>query len=328
MFQPKEPVNIKAEDSLSRQDHARNLKRLAFYVFPIVLLLFPLFVKNSYYIHVLNLVGLYVILTIGLDLVVGFSGLLHCGHAAFYGVGAYVGAIFSAQILPGNPMGFWLGIPLAMIGGILTGLLVGIPSLRLKGHHFALATLGFGEVMRNVFMDWVSVTNGPYGIKDIPAPRLGGVVFDTAGKYYYLIWIATFLIIFFSTLITQSRFGRFWLATREDETGALSLGIDTFRSKLLAFVMSTGIAALAGTLMAHYVTYIHPSSFGLDESILVLSMVYIGGRGSIPGAILGAAILSLAPEILRPIQEYRLLVYGLILGVLIIVRPRGILGRG
>ncbi|NPV69833.1 MAG: branched-chain amino acid ABC transporter permease [Firmicutes bacterium] len=292
----------------------------------VVAMLTPFVVRDGYVIHLLNVLGIYVILSAGLNISVGLAGLLHLGHAGFYGLGAYAGAITSTRVIPGSWLGFWAGLPVAVVLGMLAGAVLGAPSLRLRGHYFAIATLGFGEIMRSLMLNLVEITQGPFGIKAIPSPRLGSFDLGSGARFYCLVFAVVTLVLLGLWNLQHGRFGRFWQAVREDEVVAQVMGVNVFAAKMWALMISSGLAAVAGWLYAHYVSYINPSNFSLDESILVLCMVILGGRGTFWGPVIGSALLVLFPELLRPIAELRLLVYGVALVVLMAVRPEGVVG--
>lgn len=284
----------------------------------------PLALRDGYTLHLLNVVGIYVILSVSLNVSVGMAGLLHLGHASFYGIGAYVGAIASTRILPGSGAGFWIGFPLVIVVGLMGGALLGAPSLRLKGHYFAIATLGFGEITRSLMLNLVSITNGPFGIKAIPSPKIGSLDLGPRERFYYLTLVIVALTLVTVGNLQRGRFGRFWESVREDEIVAQVMGVNVYAAKLSALMISSALAGIAGWLYAHYVSYINPSNFSMDESILILCMVVLGGRGRLWGPVAGTALLVLIPEILRPVAEFRLLMYGIALAALMAYRPEGL----
>lgn len=293
----------------------------------VLLLALPQLIRNNYVVHILNMIGIYIILTASLDLVLGTVGMTQLGHIGFYGLGAYAGAILATKLLPGASYSFWLSIPVSFIVAAVMGLLLGLVTLRLKGIFFALCTLGFGEVMRSLFLNLTSITEGPYGIKAIPDPVIFGFPISSKRAYFYLIFAFVALTVWVVSALRKSKYGRFWRAIREDEIVTSALGINVFSSKLIALVVSAGICGVAGTLFAHYLHYIAPTNFVLDESILVLSMAIVGGRDNIIGSILGAAVLIALPECLRFLADYRLLIYGVGLILMIIFRPEGVMGK-
>ena len=292
----------------------------------IVLFLIPILVSNLYYVHVFNIIGIYIMLALSLDLLLGTVGLMQLGHAGFYGFGAYFGAILSTKVFMESDLGFWLGLPIVLIATMFIGFLVGAPSLRLKGIYFALLTLGFGEIMRSILLNFTELTNGPFGIKAIPSPEVFGVSLSNQRLSYYL--ILSFVILFNVVInaLRKSKYGRYWRAIREDEIVASTTGINTFNYKIIALMISAGMAGVTGSIFAHYVSYINPSNFIMDESILILTMVMVGGRDKLLGAIVGAASLIILPEVLRFMSSYRLLIYGIGLIGMIIFKPEGLMG--
>lgn len=285
-------------------------------------LVLPLFL-NNYYIDILSLAGLYAILAAGLNITVGYAGLLDLGYAAFYGVGAYLYGLLSTGI----GLSFWIGLPL---GGMIAagfGVILGIITLRLRGDYLAIVTLGFVQIVYLVFNNWDSVTNGPNGILNIGRPELPGFVFRQPIHFYYLVLFLLVLIVSAIYRLTHSQIGRAWIAIREDELAAAAMGINTTQMKVLAFALGAGIAGIAGVFFAAKYRFISPESFTFLESVRVLSMVVLGGMGSLPGAILGAVLLTILPELLRELASYRMLIFGAALVVMMIFRPQGLLGR-
>ncbi len=284
---------------------------------------------EAYIINLLILIGIFSILAISLNLAMGFTGLLNIGHIAFYGIGAYTSALLALSL--GVP--FWIGL---VAGGLLAaffGLILAIPTIKLRGDYLALATLAFAIIMESIFRNWISLTRGPLGLPGIPKPVFFGL---TLSGFSYLILVFVFVIItyLFITRLTKSPFGRVLKAIREDELVAKSLGKNTLKFKTIALVISAFFAGIAGSLYAHYITFIDPSTFSILESILVIAMIIIGGLASVPGAVVGAFIVLLIPEVLRflPIPSYaigavRQILFALILVILLIKRPQGILGE-
>lgn len=293
----------------------------------VFLIVLPQVVRNNYVIHVMNMAGLYIMLTVSLDLVLGTIGMTQLGHIGFYGIGAYAGAILTTKVLADSAWSFWVSIPVAFLLCMMMGLALGLITLRLQGIFFALCTLGFGEIMRSLFLNLTDLTGGPFGIKAISDPKIFG--FDIASKraYFYLIFIFVVITIWVIASLRKSKYGRFWRAVREDEIVTSALGINVFANKILALIISAGLCGVAGTIFAHYLHYIAPTNFVLDESILVLSMAIVGGRDSIPGAIFGAVILTALPELTRVLANYRMLIYGVGLILVIIFRPEGVMGK-
>ena len=300
-----------------------------------LLLLLPFILQNDYYMDIVIFSGIYILLAIGLNVVVGFTGLLAIGHAAFYGVGAYAMAILSMNY--GVP--FWLALPFSLLVTAAFSIPISAPALRLRGDYLAIVTLGFGEITNQIFTNWVSLTRGPMGIPGIPMPAffqwdfgnplppLGPFFTPSNILFYYLGLAFVGIGVLASWRLEHSRLGRAWKAIREDESAAEAMGIDTFRLKLLAFVISAAYAGVAGCFFASYTTFVGPSSFTFMESVLVLCMVVLGGRGNIVGVMLGAVLLVFLPEILRGFSEYRMLLFGVALVAVMILRPQGLWGK-
>ena len=287
-----------------------------------VALIFPLVVHSQYILNVAVLCGIYVILTSGLNITNGYTGLFSFGHAAFYGIGAYTAGILATRYA--TP--FWLTLPLGGIVAGLFGLAIALPTLRLRGIFLALITIGFQEIVFLVTLNWIALTRGPMGIPGIPPPAIWGHVFRGNHDYYYLILALVVLILFLLSRIIDSRLGRAFVAIREDEVAAQSVGIATFPTKVLAFVIATVLAGLAGAFFAHHARFISADSFRLDETFIILTMLIVGGMGTLIGPVIGAIFLVILPEASRFLVEYREVVYGLILIGVILFRPEGIAG--
>jgi branched-chain amino acid transport system permease protein len=272
--------------------------------------------------HVATLCGLYIVLTLSLNLITGFCGQFSLGHAGFYGVGAYTAALLAVH----HASPFLLNLAAAAVVAGLLGFLIGLPTLRLGGIYLAMATLGFGEIIYLVLLNWLALTRGPLGIPAIPGPALPGVDLGTPQRQYYVALALAILTAAVVSRLVNSRFGEAIQAIREDEIAAEAMGVPTTRLKVLAFTVSAAIAGVAGAFFAHYTSFISPASFTLVESILVLSLLVFGGMGSIEGSIAGAVLLTLAPEVFRFLAEYRMVIYGILLLGLIVFRPQGLLG--
>jgi len=305
----------------------KNILRQALANFPylaiiVMMALLPLAISNTYYIQVLVFIGIYIILTLSLNLLNGYVGLLSIGHAAFYGIGAYA----SAKLV----MDAGLPFPLAMLGaGVVAGFfgyLIAKPTLRLSGIYMTLATLGFNMIFFLVLQNWMSFTNGPLGIMDIPPPSIFGYAIESRLQYYYLIFFLVLLTIFSMQRLMTCRFGRALVSIRENELAAEASGIHTTRYKIQAFVLAAFYAGIAGSFYAHFVKFISPDSFYIYESFILLAMLAFGGQGNLAGPVVGAAVLIIIPEMIRFLQEYRMLVYGGILVVMMLVRRQGLLG--
>lgn len=266
---------------------------------------------------------LYIILALGLNIVVGLAGQLVLGYVSFYAIGAYVYGILHQFF----GLGFWLCVPLGGLSGIICGLALGFPVLRLRGDYLAIVTLGFGEIVRLGLLNWSSLTGGPKGISDIPAPGFFGaqLTLNQSTLYiYYLALLAVLITVVVISRLKNSRVGLALQAMREDEIASEAMGVDITRAKLSAFALSSCWAGFAGVLFAAKTTFINPSSFTFMESAMILSMVVLGGMGSISGVIIAAVILIMAPEYLRAFSEYRMLIFGAIMVVMMIFRPQGL----
>lgn len=284
----------------------------------------------EYLLHILIIAGIYIILSLSLNIVVGYTGLPALGHAAFSCVGAYASSLLALRL------GFspWIGLLVGALVALVFGAIIGFPSLRLKGDYFALATFGFGVIVYSIAKNWVSLTRGPMGLPGIPSFSVFGFSLDPL--WAYLILVAVFALITICVLrrVVDSPFGRVLRSIREDEIASEALGKDTAKYKLIVFMIGAFFAGIAGSLYAHYITFIDPSSFTVMESITILLMVIFGGIGSIPGSIVGATVLVVLPELLRFLgmpssieAPARQMIYGLLLVILMIKRPQGLLGR-
>jgi branched-chain amino acid transport system permease protein len=286
-----------------------------------ILLVLPLLL-NDYYRDILTLTGMYIVLALGLNIIVGQAGLLNLGYVAFYAVGAYTYAILSTQL----GLSFWPGLFVGALTAAAAATLLGYVTLRLRGDYFAIVTLGLGEITRIVLNNWVSLTGGPNGISQIGRPMIGGHVLSSTLEFYYLIFLIVAVTIYAVNRLMFSRIGRAWIAIREDEVAAEAMGINTFRLKLLAFVLGSAWAGLAGVFFAAKMAFVSPESFTFFESVMILCMVVLGGMGSISGIILGAFLLIALPEVFRDFQDYRMLAFGAALVLMMIFRPQGLLG--
>jgi branched-chain amino acid transport system permease protein len=287
---------------------------------------FPLLVRDPYVLHIAIMSGLYVILTVSLNIVAGYLGLLHLGHAAFYGIGAYVAALLSLDVFREAWYGFWIALPAAGLAAFVSGVLLGFPTLRVRGDYLAIVTLGFGEIVRFVLINWETVTRGPIGIPGIPVPAVPGFAFAGKIAYYYMVLAFVLLTVVPIAAWRRGAIGRAWVAIRDNETAAAIMGVPTVSFKILGFAISAFYAGVAGALFAHYVTFINPMNFSGWESIAILTMLALGGRGTIVGAVVGAVVLTVVPELLRGLALYRQLAYGGLMVVLMIFRPRGLMG--
>jgi len=278
---------------------------------------------GTYWNQVLGSVSIYILMGLGLNVVVGFAGLLDIGYVAFFAIGAYTLGILNSPHFD-IYMGFWLVAPIAIGLAAFAGILLGIPVLRMRGDYLAIVTLGFGEIIRLLSLTLVDLTHGPQGVLKIQAPSILGFKFDSPLLFLYLIIVSCFLTTFVTRRLRDSPIGRAWIAIREDEDVARAMGINTTRYKLLAFAIGAAFAGLGGAIFASRQTAIFPLDFTLFVSVNVLCIIILGGLGSIPGVIVGSLFLMGLPELLREVQEYRLLAYGALLIVMMIVRPEGL----
>ena len=288
----------------------------------------PWILNSNYYLQLFVLAGINIILALGLNIVLGFAGLLALAHAGLFGIGAYA----SALLVMRTGISFWIALPASAAIAALFGALIGICSLRLRGHYLSIATAGFGIIIYQVFLNWISLTNGAAALGDIPPPNpivlpgLGSITFETRISMYFLILAATVLSAVVCARIRHSRIGDALLSIREDEVAAEVMGVPVFRYKLLAFVLSAVFAGVAGSLYAHYTRIIAPEMFHLFETVTSLLMVVSGGLGSIPGVIVTSIFFTLAPEVMRELEDYRMLSYGALLVIIMIFLPEGLAG--
>ena len=292
-----------------------------------VALIAPLLAPSDYVVGVLARICLYATLALGLNVVVGFAGLLDIGYVAFFGIGSYVYAFLASPHFALH-LPFLLALPIVVLATALFGILIGAPTLRLRGDYLAIVTLGFGEITYLLLLNLdrpVNITNGPSGIIGIDPPALLGYALSGNSQYYYLFLAVLALALFASNRLQHSRVGWAWQAIREDELAARAMGINTTVAKLQAFAIGASFAGFAGALLASWQHSVFPENFLFTESINVLAMVIIGGMGSLAGVVLGAAVIVALPEIFRELAAYRLLVFGLMLMLLMIFRPQGIL---
>ena len=341
---------------LERLRHSRRAALGATLFLGLLLAALPFLIGNGLgnsWLRILDFALLYIMLALGLNIVVGFAGLLDLGYIAFYAVGAYLYALLASPHF-GLHLPVWAIIPAGAALAGFFGILLGAPTLRLRGDYLAIVTLGFGEIVR-IFLNNlnapVNITNGPQGISGIDPIRLGGVslarpmeflgfTIPSLHGYYYLFLVLALLIVFVTIRLEHSRIGRAWVAIREDEIAAKACGINTRNIKLLAFAMGASFGGVAGGLFAGFQAFVSPESFSLMESIMVLCMVVLGGMGHIPGVILGGILLTVLPEIFRhgagPVQQMlfgkvlldpealRMLLFGLALIVVMLYRPAGL----
>jgi branched-chain amino acid transport system permease protein len=301
-------------------------KRIKIIILLLAILALPLFDRNEYRLDVLVNAGIFVILVLGLNVMVGYCGLLNLGYAAFFAAGAYAYAIPNVKF----GWSFWGCLPLCILFAGILGLVFGFWALRLKGDYLALATLGFGEVSRITLNNMDPLTGGPNGLTVVhPVIGFANKSYDFGIKgmpYYYLTLLAIIVIIVVVRRLSSSRFGRAWIAIKEDEVAAACMGIPSGKLKLLAFCIGAMIAGLGGWLFAGKQGFVSPESFDFITSIMLVAMLVFGGIGSISGAIVGAVVLTIIPEVLRPLQQYRMFLFGAVMIAMMLFRPQGLLG--
>lgn len=299
----------------------KKLKNIVF-IFLIIILSIVGFIPNLYILHIFNLVLIYSLFALGLNILTGYTGITSFGHAGFFAIGAYTTAILSTKfsITP---------IITIFFASFFTGLysfIIGLPVMRISGIYLAMLTLGSAEFIRLVTINWSSLTGGPLGISRIPAISLFNFSINSDRSYFFFLYIILIIFTFIFFRIVKSHFGESLVAIKDDERAAEAIGIPCAKNKLISFFISGFYSGLAGALYAHFDRYISPDAFTFNLSILVLCMVILGGMGSIPGSILGAFIIVVLLEYLQPLGDYRLLVYGLLLTIMISYYPQGIIG--
>ncbi len=284
----------------------------------------------EYLLHILVITGIYMILALSLNLVVGFTGLPAMGHAAFSAIGAYTSSLLALNY----GLSPWFGLICGAVFAGIFGVVIAFPALRLRGDYLAIATFGSGIIVYNIAKNWVSLTRGPMGLPGIPGFSIFGYQLDSIWTYLLLVSLFVFITWFIIHRITDSPFGRILRGIREDEIAVQALGKNVNQHKILVFIIGAFFAGIAGSLYAHYITFIDPSSFTVMESITILLMVVFGGMGSLRGSFIGAAVLVILPELLRFLglpssiaAPLRQMIYGLLLVLLMLKRPQGIMGK-
>ena len=290
--------------------------------FVVLILGLPLAIRSPYYIGVLVFVGIYALITICLSLLLGYTGQISLGHAAFFGIGAYASGLLTTRI----HMSPWLALVCAMIITGVMAYLIGKPVLKLRGHYLAMATLGFGEIVYIFFNAEVGLTGGPSGFGQIPRLAVGEFIFKKDIHFYYLVWGTVIILLALVLNTINSRIGRALRSIHGSETAANAMGVNTASYKMQVFVFSAVIASLAGSYYAHFVTFVSPTTFNANMSILLVTMVIVGGMSNVWGAILGAGLLSILPEYLRTFGDYDILAYGGIILVIMMFAPDGLAG--
>jgi branched-chain amino acid transport system permease protein len=314
---------VKQDWMLSKQ---RPLVRWLTLIGIIVLMLLLPPILGIFFSDILDTVMMYILMGIGLNIVIGFAGLLDLGYVAFFAIGAYTMGVLTSPEMTANPMTYWQAFPFAMIACVISGVILGLPVLKMRGDYLAIVTLGFGEIVRLLALsDWLRPQfGGSQGIQLIARPFIGSRELDTQQELYYLFLIGVGVVAFIAWRLRDSRIGRTWMAIREDEDVAVAMGINHVAYKLMAFATGALFSGIAGTIFAAKLQSVYPHSMNFLVSINVLSLIIIGGMGSIPGVFVGSLVLMGSPELLREFAEYRYLVYGALLVVMMLTRPEGL----
>lgn len=281
------------------------------------LALLPFLGAGGYLLDIMVMIFIYIVLAVSLDLVMGWAGQFSFAHAAFFGLGAYTTAIMQRDL----GTGFWVNLPAAMVVAGLCGLVLGLPALRLRGHFLAIVTIAFQTIVYLTLSQWTSFTGGHYGIEVRPVSG-----FVSIERFYYLAMGLSVVTVAISWLLTQSRLGMAWRAVRDDEMLARAIGINTTASKLAAFVLAAAFAGAAGVIVAHHIRGVTPDDFTILTSASIVAMVVVGGRGTVWGPLLGAVVFTALPVLLSSTANYKLIIYGLLMIVMVIAMPQGVFG--
>jgi branched-chain amino acid transport system permease protein len=301
---------------------SKHMKLGAISIGLIIAAILPFLLSSGYHLRLANLVGIYLLLVLGLNFVLGYAGLLSFAQVGFFAIGAYTSAILTTDY----GYSFWFGLCAGAVAAGISALIVGSPVLKLRGHYFAFATFVLGEIARLVAMNWDEVTHGASGLSSIPAPAIGDFQFDTDLSFYYIVLAFVLLGIIVSARVENSKIGRALFAIRESEIAAEAMGIRTRNTKQLAFTLSAVFAGVAGALYGPLNTVISPDVFSFDISIIVLVSLLLGGTGTIPGAIIGTILVTLLPEWLRFLDQYYMMIYGAGIVLLMVFLPQGLMG--
>ncbi len=299
---------------------SRTYQRIGYLVAFIGFAILPLIIQSQYIIQILTLCGVNAILVISLGLILGMSGQLSLAQIGFFGIGAYTSGLLACRL----GLSFWIGLPVGTVFAGAAGFLIGYPSLRLRGHYLAITTLAFMMILYQIFLNWVSLTRGAMCLVGVPSPSFFGIEFTSRTPFYYLMLVMSTVIIWIALRISNSRVGRALRAIRDDDTAAQSLGINAHYYKVRIFTIGAAMAGAAGTFFAHFMGSVAPESFSLHPTLNILLMAIIGGLGSIFGSILGAFVFTILPEYLRMFAQYRLLINGIIVIIIISFFPGGL----
>lgn len=284
---------------------------------------FPLLVHDKYFIDLGTMIGLYIVLALGLNIIVGYAGLLDLGYAAFWAIGSYTTAIMTTRF----HMSFWITIPFAVIFAGIAGIVIGWPTLRLRSDYLAIVTLGFGEIVRITALN-LKLTGGADGIYGVPAPRIGTIELMQPWQFYYAALLIVILSLIGVSRLARSRVGRAWACVRDDEYAAEAMGINRIWVKLIAYIIGAMWAGMVGTIYVAHMTAVAPESFTFMQSCMILVMVVLGGMGNVKGVAMGAVVIVLLPEVFRSFEGGRYLAFGIALILMMIFRPQGIVPAG
>ena len=309
------------EAEYQMKKNPKTLKLILFSIAGIALLIFPFLAKNSYQIHILNLVGIYMMLSLGLNIAMGYAGQMNLAMGALWAVGAYTAGMLNSRF----GLSLWLTLPCAIVAGGLVGGFVGLPALKVRAHYLSIVTIGLNEVINIILVNETKITGGVDGISKIAKPALFGFKINTEQRYYYLILIAVIATFLIARQILSGRVGRNFRAIRDDYKTAPAMGVNAGFYKLLAFIISGCIAGAAGALYAHWNAYISPDIFEHKTTLFIMTLTMVGGLGNLNGSLIGSFILPVLQEYLRAIQDWQYVVYGLAIMVVVLFVPGGLM---
>lgn len=297
------------------------IKWILFVAAALLLLAFPRLAQNRYQVHIINMAGIYILISLGLNLAMGYAGQFNLAMGAYWGIGAYTAALLNTRL--GLPL--WLTLPGAVITTGIAGALIGLPSLKVRSHYLAIVTIGLGEVINIILVNAESVTGGALGIPGIKMPTFFGIPLDSDESYYYVILAFVILGFLIGRQIVKHRLGRTFRAIRDDHVAARAMGINTGYYQILAFAISAAYAGVAGALFAHLNTYISPDIFVFSSTLFVMTMTMVGGMGNLAGSLVGGLALPVLQEYLRVIKDWQLVVYGLAIMGVVLFMPGGVI---
>jgi branched-chain amino acid transport system permease protein len=303
------------------QKNSGMAKKIIFGAIGLVLLIFPLLAANRYQVHIINMAGIYILMSLGLNIAMGYAGQFNLAMGAYWGIGAYTAALLNTKL--GSP--FWLTLPAAIVMAAIVGAFVGLPSLKVRSHYLAIVTIGLGEVINIILVNEEWLTGGALGIPRIQMPSLFGLQIDSDERFYYLILITVVLGFLIARQILKHRIGRSFRAIRDDHVAARAMGVNTAYYQILAFAISAAYAGAAGALYAHLNTYISPDIFEFKSTLFVMTMTMVGGMGNLTGSIVGGLALPILQEYLRVIRDWQLVAYGVAIMVVVLFIPGGVI---